>query len=106
MEDVQQEERLTCIGGVPLADGTHFMRVYPQEVESLDREERPASPWWKCRKWIMNIAYRLLSRYGEPKHCKEGNDKKFGELFKVGNGPVSLKAVMQLGSDQPCCPAP
>jgi len=54
----------------------------PPETESLPREERPASPWWKSRKWIMSIAYRLLSRYGEPRHCKEGNDKVFGELFK------------------------
>jgi len=57
-----------------------------QEVEALAPEDRPASPWWKCRKWIMSIAYRVLSRYGEPKHCKDGNDKAFGELFKVREG--------------------
>lgn len=32
---------------------------------------------------MMNIAYRLFHRYGQPKHCKDGNDKAFAQLFQV-----------------------
>lgn len=52
-------------------------------MDSLPLDERPNHPWWKTRKWLMNICYRLLSRYGQPKHCKPGNDMVFAEMFKV-----------------------
>lgn len=53
----------------------------PESVQPASHEDRASSPWWKSRKWIFHITYRLYSRYSVPKHCKEGNDRKFSELF-------------------------
>ncbi|GFR51385.1 hypothetical protein Agub_g13815, partial [Astrephomene gubernaculifera] len=50
-------------------------------VAALDAEERPAAPWWKARKWVLHITYRLFNRYGQPKHCRDGTEKQFGELY-------------------------
>lgn len=54
-----------------------------QEVQTLDLEERCASVWWKAKKWVMNISYRLFNRYGVPKHCKNAIDTQFAEMFSV-----------------------
>jgi len=53
----------------------------PEAAQPASREERAASPWWKSRKWIFHITYRLYSRYGVPKHCKAGADRQFSEAF-------------------------
>ena len=46
-------------------------------------EDAKSSPWWKAKKWALHIAYRLFSRYGVTKHCKDGNDKAFSAIFVV-----------------------
>ncbi len=46
---------------------------------------RKAWPWWKAKKWVLHIAYRLFSRYAVPKACKGGNDKQFATKYKVGS---------------------
>jgi len=48
---------------------------------------------------MMNIAYRVFSRYGQPRHCKEGNDKAFGELFQVSLGGTHT-LCLQAARDQ------
>ena len=45
--------------------------------------ELASHPWWKAKKWVLHISYRLFNRYSELKYNKEGNDKVFGEMFVV-----------------------
>ncbi|GLC37117.1 hypothetical protein PLESTB_000981600 [Pleodorina starrii] len=53
----------------------------PAEVAALDSEDRPAAPWWKAKKWVLHITYRLFNRYGQVKHAREGTEKQFAELY-------------------------
>ena len=55
---------------------------FPQDASSPTSDAK-AAPWWKAKKWALHIAYRLFSRYGVTKQCKEGNDKAFSEMFVV-----------------------
>ncbi|KAG2439798.1 hypothetical protein HYH02_010433 [Chlamydomonas schloesseri] len=60
---------------------TALTQPEPPEVAALDSDERPAAPWWKAKKWVLHITYRLFNRYGQPKHCREGTERKFGDLY-------------------------
>ncbi|EFJ51590.1 hypothetical protein VOLCADRAFT_79706 [Volvox carteri f. nagariensis] len=53
----------------------------PADVASLDPNDRPAAPWWKAKKWVLHITYRLYNRYGQPKNCRDGTEKPFAELY-------------------------
>ena len=37
--------------------------------------------WWKTKKWTIHITQRLVSRYGDPRHCREGTDKAFCQIW-------------------------
>ena len=52
------------------------------QLNVTDPDETATSPWWKAKKWAMHIAYRLFSRYAVTKHCREGNDRAFSEMYK------------------------
>lgn len=52
-------------------------------MQPANLDERAASPWWKSRKWVLHLTYRIFSRYGVPKLCKEGNDRVFSEMWNV-----------------------
>lgn len=55
-----------------------------QEGQPADPEERPSWPWWKAKKWALHCAYRLFSRYSDPKRCRDNeNDKAFAQMFVV-----------------------
>ena len=32
-------------------------------------------PWWKCKKWAMQILYRFYSRYGPFFRSKSGTER-------------------------------
>jgi hypothetical protein len=55
-----------------------------QAGQPSDVDLRKSWPWWKAKKWVLHIAYRLFSRYAVPKACKGGNDKQFATKYKVG----------------------
>ena len=54
-----------------------------QDQQPANPDDRANSPFWKSRKWLLHIVYRIVSRYGIIKYCKDGNDKAFGEIFAV-----------------------
>lgn len=43
-------------------------RPVPAEVDNLklDDDDRAHLPWWKCKKWALNIIHRMFERYGSP----------------------------------------
>ena len=45
--------------------------------------ERSEYPWWKCKKWVSAILYRLYERYGNPKFVPhEGNGESGTQALK------------------------
>ncbi|GIL84239.1 hypothetical protein Vretimale_15865 [Volvox reticuliferus] len=60
---------------------TALSQAEPAEVGSLESEDRPTTAWWKAKKWVLHITYRLFNRYGQPKNCREGTEKQFAELY-------------------------
>ncbi|MEW5303971.1 MAG: hypothetical protein WDW36_006614 [Sanguina aurantia] len=89
VERQQFVEWMTCFH-------TALTQPVPLEVQSADLEEREASVWWKAKKWVMNISYRLFNRYGVPKHCKNATDITFAEMFSVECIPQFLDAHLAL----------
>uniref|UniRef100_A0A224XHI9 Putative nuclear transport receptor ranbp7/ranbp8 importin beta superfamily n=1 Tax=Panstrongylus lignarius TaxID=156445 RepID=A0A224XHI9_9HEMI len=73
-------------------------RPVPAHTNSIDEEERPDLPWWKCKKWALHILNRMFERYGSP-----GNvDKDYNEFsewflksFSAGILEVLLKILDQ-----------
>uniref|UniRef100_T1HBP5 Importin N-terminal domain-containing protein n=1 Tax=Rhodnius prolixus TaxID=13249 RepID=T1HBP5_RHOPR len=37
-------------------------RPVPAHTNSIDEEERPDLPWWKCKKWALHILNRMFER--------------------------------------------
>lgn len=38
-------------------------RPVPPEANAGDEDERPETPWWKCKKWATKILHRIFERY-------------------------------------------
>ena len=55
-------------------------RPIPGRVLQIEEEERPAEPAWKCKKWSINMAYRIFDRYGTPATVQK-DYKKFADWF-------------------------
>ncbi|KXZ43736.1 hypothetical protein GPECTOR_81g184 [Gonium pectorale] len=62
-------ERETFVGWMGALHSA-LMQPEPAEVAALDSDDRPSAPWWKAKK------------YGRPKHCREGTEMKFGEMYE------------------------
>lgn len=37
-------------------------RPVPPKANAVDEDERPDTPWWKCKKWATKILYRIFER--------------------------------------------
>eukprot|EP00899_Mesostigma_viride_P026574 jgi/Mesvir1/7100/Mv09206-RA.2 len=46
-----------------------------------DRESLDNSPWWKCKKWALQVINRFFSRYGNPKMSPD-ELKPFATMFQ------------------------
>lgn len=57
-------------------------------------EERNAWPWWKCKKWSVQIMSRLFSRYGIPAYA-EDEAKGFAKYFSATVAPQFLGPVCE-----------
>lgn len=84
-----------------------------QEGQPLDPDARAAWPWWKAKKWVLHITYRLFSRYGDPKTSRSGADGDFIMLFSQQCSLKFLEAHMKLMASYSqvckptaCCAAP
>ncbi|KAK4008612.1 importin-7 [Daphnia magna] len=73
-------------------------RPVPEQTLSVDEDERPELPWWKCRKWAMHILVRVFERYGSPgnvnKEYKEFADW-FLKTFSAGILEVMMRTLDQ-----------
>ncbi|DBB04276.1 hypothetical protein WJX77_005934 [Trebouxia sp. C0004] len=68
----------------------------PKEGQPSDPDARAAWPWWKAKKWVLHITYRLFSRYGDPKTSRSGADGDFIMLFSQQCSLKFLEAHMKL----------
>lgn len=57
-------------------------------------EDRNAWPWWKVKKWAVQIMSRLFSRYGMPSHA-EDEVKNFALHFSAHVAPEFLGPIME-----------
>lgn len=89
---VQEEQFVGWMGGL------HALMLKPVPLEHMpaDPDARLAWPWWKAKKWVMHIAYRLFNRYGDPGLCKEPNDVAFAARFQKECSLTFLGAAMQM----------
>lgn len=58
-------------------------RPVPEQTLSVDEEERPELPWWKCRKWAMHILVRIFERYGSPGNVSKEYKEFAGWFIKT-----------------------
>jgi len=65
----------TLVKPLPEASTGHEPRNQPTTVE-----ERNSWPWWKVKKWAVQIMSRLFSRYGIPSYAEE-DAKEFARYF-------------------------
>mmetsp|Transcript_35700 Transcript_35700/g.79404 ORF Transcript_35700/g.79404 Transcript_35700/m.79404 type:complete len:941 (+) Transcript_35700:266-3088(+) len=75
---------------------TAMIKPVPAEAVPADPRDRAAHPWWKAKKWVFHVSYRLINRYGIPKDAKEGNDKTFSEMFARECAATFLEAELQV----------
>jgi len=62
--------------------------------QPVDIEERNAWPWWKVKKWAVQIMSRLFSRYGMPNYA-EDEVKEFARYFSVNVAPPFLEPIFE-----------
>ena len=69
-------------------------RAVPEEGAPEDPELRKQWPWWKAKKWVYHVAYRLFSRYGDPRRCSAQCDVAFATRWKAECSLPFLSAVL------------
>ena len=67
-----------------------------QAGQPEDSTERSMWVWWKAKKWVIHITQRLVSRYGDARHCREGIDKAFCQMWVRDCAPKFLEAHLAL----------
>jgi len=82
---------LTAVLAKPLPEAETGLepRGQPTSVE-----ERNAWPWWKAKKWSVQIMSRLFSRYGIPSYAEE-EVKEFARHFSQNVAPQFLGPVCE-----------
>lgn len=69
-------------------------RAVPAEGAPQDPELRKQWPWWKAKKWVYHVSYRLFTRYGDPKRCGTETDVAFATRWKAECSAHFLAAVL------------
>jgi hypothetical protein len=67
----------------------------PEEMQPPDAEARNAWPWWKVKKWSVQIMSRLFSRYGIPNYADDQEAKDFALYFSQNVAPQFLGPVCE-----------
>lgn len=70
-------------------------RPVPPEVESIDMEDRPATVWWKCKKWASSIVMRIFERYGSPGQV-QSTYTEFAEQFMATSAIPLLNSFLTI----------
>jgi importin-7 len=63
--------------------------------QPVDLEQRKAWPWWKVKKWSVQIMSRLFSRYGIPSYADDHESKEFAVYFSQHVAPQFLGPVCE-----------
>lgn len=63
--------------------------------QPADLEARNAWPWWKVKKWAVQIMSRLFSRYGIPAYADDQAGKEFAVYFSQTVAPQFLGPVCE-----------
>jgi len=66
----------------------------PPLNQPKDEAERNSWPWWKVKKWSVQIMSRLFSRYGMPAYAEE-EVKDFAKFFSTQVAPQYLIPVLE-----------
>lgn len=81
--------RLVLVKSLPENDTGLEPRGQP-----TSKEERNQWPFWKVKKWAIQIVSRLFSRYGMPAYA-EDEAKLFAQHFATNIAPLFLQPVME-----------
>eukprot|EP00566_Odontella_aurita_P002311 CAMPEP_0113571984 /NCGR_PEP_ID=MMETSP0015_2-20120614/25852_1 /TAXON_ID=2838 /ORGANISM="Odontella" /LENGTH=1096 /DNA_ID=CAMNT_0000474985 /DNA_START=725 /DNA_END=4015 /DNA_ORIENTATION=+ /assembly_acc=CAM_ASM_000160 len=82
---------LTAVLAKPLPEADTGLEPRGQPTAA---EERNAWPWWKAKKWSVQIMSRLFSRYGIPSYA-EDECKEFARHFSQHVAPQFLGPVCE-----------
>jgi hypothetical protein len=63
--------------------------------QPVDVDARNAWPWWKVKKWSVQIMSRLFSRYGIPSYADDQEAKDFAVFFSQNVAPQFLGPVCE-----------
>lgn len=69
-------------------------RPISEEILPSSLDERNAYPWWKVKKWSVQIMSRFFSRYGIPAYA-EDEAKVFAQYFSNNVAPFYLQYVCE-----------
>jgi hypothetical protein len=79
-----------------------LQKVLPEAATGLEPREQPvdidarnAWPWWKVKKWAVQIMSRLFSRYGIPSYADDDEAKNFALHFSQSVAPLFLGPVCE-----------
>lgn len=76
----------------PLPEASEGLEPVNQPVEV---EARNQWPWWKVKKWSVQIMSRLFSRYGMPAYSDDDSGKQFAENFSRDVAPQFLLPILE-----------
>lgn len=83
---------LTAALKKPLPEASTGLEPRDQPV---DVESRNAWPWWKVKKWAVQIMSRLFSRFGIPSYADDSHAKDFAVFFSQSVAPQFLGPVCE-----------
>lgn len=83
---------LTAALKKPLPEASTGLEPRDQPV---DIDARNAWPWWKVKKWAVQIMSRLFSRYGIPSYAEDDHSKAFAAYFSQQVAPQFLGPVCE-----------
>lgn len=70
-------------------------KVLPEADQPTDLEARNAWPWWKVKKWAVQIMSRMFSRYGFVSYADDQPAKEFARYFSTVVAPQFLGPVCE-----------
>ncbi|VIO88895.1 Uncharacterized protein BM_BM9554 [Brugia malayi] len=70
-------------------------RAVPEEVNTVDEDDRERTVWWKCKKWASAIVERIFERYGSPGQVQL-NYSEFAENYMAHFAIPILNTCLQV----------
>ncbi|EJD73694.1 importin-beta domain-containing protein, variant [Loa loa] len=70
-------------------------RTVPEEVNTVDEDDRERTVWWKCKKWASAIVERIFERYGSPGQVQL-NYSEFAENYMAHFAIPILNTCLQV----------